>query len=340
MAVIDADAHVIENEATWDFMLESERRFKPQLVQTRPGDASGDCLLIDGKLFPWTNIGRDVPQASREMTDLALRIGHMDELGVDLQVIYPTIFIFPLSRRPEADLAFCRSYNRWMAEVVKNHLNRFRWVMAPPLLNMDRVNDELKFAKEHGACGVVMRGLETDRILSDPYFFPLYEEASRLDLPVCVHSANGSVTAYELFLDDPGFAKFKLAVVGAFHSLLYFGIPKRFPKLKIGIIEVGAQWLPYAMRDLARRYARRGKALDRDLLKDNRVFVTCQNDDDIVYILQSFSEDNLVIGTDYGHSDNASEIEALRKFQREGKVSQRVVEKMLDDNPRAFYGLD
>ena len=30
MAVIDADAHVIENESTWDYMLESERRFKPQ----------------------------------------------------------------------------------------------------------------------------------------------------------------------------------------------------------------------------------------------------------------------------------------------------------------------
>ena len=174
MAVIDADAHVIENEATWDFMLESEQRFKPQMVQTRPGDASGDCLLIDGRLFPWTNVGRDVPQASREMSDLKLRSAHMDELGIDIQVIYPTIFIFPLSRRPEADLAICRSYNRWMAEIVKNSLDRFRWVMAPPLLNMDKVNEELKFAKEHGACGVVMRGLEADRMLSDSYFFPLY----------------------------------------------------------------------------------------------------------------------------------------------------------------------
>lgn len=339
MAVIDADAHVIENESTWDFMLESERRFKPQLVQTRPGDPSGDCLLIDGKLFPWTNVGRDVPQASREMSDLRLRLAHMDALGVDLQVVYPTIFIFPLSRRPEADLAICRSYNRWMAEVVKYNLDRFRWVMAPPLLNMNKVDEELKFAKEHGACGVVMRGLEADRMLGDPYFFPLYERASRLDLPICVHSANGSMTAYELFLDDPGFAKFKLAVVGAFHSLVYCGIPKRFPKLKIGIIEVGAQWLPYAMRDLARRYARRGENFDRDLLKDNRVFVTCQNDDDIAYILQSFSADHLLIGTDYGHADNASEIEALRRFQREGKVSAAVVDKMLDANPRAFYGL-
>ena len=32
MKVIDADAHVIENESTWDYMLESERAFKPKVV--------------------------------------------------------------------------------------------------------------------------------------------------------------------------------------------------------------------------------------------------------------------------------------------------------------------
>ena len=29
MLTIDADAHVIENESTWEHMLESERRFRP-----------------------------------------------------------------------------------------------------------------------------------------------------------------------------------------------------------------------------------------------------------------------------------------------------------------------
>ena len=33
-------------------------------------------------------------------------------------------------------------------------------------------------------------------------------------------------------------------------------------------------------------------------------------------------EDNLVIGTDYGHADNASEIEALRKLSNEGKIAE------------------
>ena len=39
------------------------------------------------------------PEAARDMSDLSIRIKHMDELGIDIQVIYPTIFIFPTARR-------------------------------------------------------------------------------------------------------------------------------------------------------------------------------------------------------------------------------------------------
>jgi predicted TIM-barrel fold metal-dependent hydrolase len=263
----------------------------------------------------------------------------MDELNIDIQVIYPTIFIFPTARRPEVDLAICRSYNRWMAGIVAKAPDRFRWVVVPPLLNMDRVAEELKFGKEHGACGVYLRGLEADRRLSDPYFHPLYDAASKLDLPICVHSANGSIESHDFFLDEPGFCKFKLAVVGAFHSLVNDGIPERFPQLRIGIIEVSAQWIPYAIHDLARRHTRRGKKLSDNLLKEKRVYVTCQTDDDLDYILGYAGEDNLVIGTDYGHSDNASEIEALRKLRSEGRLATGVIDKILQDNPSALYGL-
>jgi predicted TIM-barrel fold metal-dependent hydrolase len=339
MAVIDADAHVIENESAWDYMLESERPYKPRIVGAANGDPMIDYWYIDGRLMPRSNVEKNLPREAREMSDLAVRIKHMDDLKIDVQVIYPTIFIFPTARRPEADLALCRSYNRWMADIVKKAPDRFRWVVVPPLLNMDKVAEELKFGKEHGACGVYLRGLEADRRLSDGYFFPLYDAASKLDLPVCVHSANGSIASHDFFLDEPGFCKFKLAVVGAFHSLVNDGIPERFPKLRIGIIEVSSQWIPYAIHDLARRHARRGKQLSASLLKDKRVYVTCQTDDDLDYILGYAGEDNLVIGTDYGHSDNASEIEALRKLKEAGKTESRVIDKILDDNPRALYAL-
>jgi predicted TIM-barrel fold metal-dependent hydrolase len=339
MLTVDADAHVIENESAWDYMLESERAFKPKIVGATDADPSIDYWFIDGRLMPRSNVETKLPEAARDMSDLSIRIKHMDELNVDIQVIYPTIFIFPTARRAEVDLALCRSYNRWMAGIVAQAADRFRWVVVPPLLNMDRVTEEIKFGKEHGACGIYLRGLETDRRLSDPYFFPVYDAASKLDMPVCVHSANGSIASHDFFLDEPGFCKFKLAVVGAFHSLVNEGIPDRFPKLRIGIIEVSAQWIPYAIHDLARRQSRRGKQLSRRLLNDKRVYVTCQTDDDLDYILSYAGEDNLVIGSDYGHSDNASEIEALRKLRTEGKVRSEVIDKILTHNPCALYGL-
>jgi predicted TIM-barrel fold metal-dependent hydrolase len=339
MLTIDADSHVIENESTWDFMLESERPFKPKIVGSNNPSDTFDFWLVDGRVIPRNNVGRDLPVAAREMSDLSVRIKHMNELGIDCQVIYPTFFITPVSRRPDIDLAVSRSYNRWMAAIVKKEPDRFRWVLVPPLQSLEHLSEELQFGKENGACGVYMRGLEVERMLSDPYFYPLYEQASALDLPICVHSANGAFTTYDFFADDPGFSKFKLAVIGAFHSFVFHGVPQRFPKLRVGIIEVSAQWIPYAVHDLTRRFARRGRPFPKNVLKENRVYVTCQTDDDLDHVLGYAGDDNLVIGTDYGHADNAVEIEALRKLRTDGKINGRVIDKILQDNPAAFYGL-
>src|SRR5258706_1261126 len=117
MKVIDADAHVIENESTWDYMLESEQAFKPKVVGATGAKAPFDYWLVDGRVIPRNNVGRDLPVASREMSDLSARIQHMDELGIDCQVIYPTFFITPVTRPPNHHLAGSRLQNRWMAQI-------------------------------------------------------------------------------------------------------------------------------------------------------------------------------------------------------------------------------
>jgi predicted TIM-barrel fold metal-dependent hydrolase len=340
MPTIDADAHVIETDHTWEYMDGSDRQFKPLTVAASDEGASErEFWLIDGKVQPKTqNIGKDTPRASREMEDIEGRLRHMDELGVNIQVLYPSIFLRPLTSRPEVELALCKSYNRWLREIWKKGNNRLRWVAVLPLLSMDKALAELKAAKEDGACGAFMRGVEGERRITDPYFFPLYEEASRLDMPMCVHAGTGSFTLHDFFLRESGFAKFKLAVVGAFHSIVFEGIPELFPRLRFGFIEVSAQWIPYAIHDLARRLARRGKTLKENILRDGRIYVACQTDDDLPYILPYAGENNLVIGTDYGHADTASEISALRELQHNGQVNEGVVRKILDDNPRALYG--
>ncbi|MEE9551296.1 MAG: amidohydrolase family protein [Candidatus Binatia bacterium] len=341
MPTIDADAHVLECASTWDYMDESEREMRPQIVTPVRGDEPGtEFWLIDGRLQPKSqNVGKDTPEASREMQDVEARIRHMDELDVDVQVLYPTVFLRPLTTRPEVELALCKSYNRWLADIWRKGKNRLRWIAVLPLLNIEKAIEELKIAKENGACGLFIRGVEGERRISDPYFFPLYEEASRMDMPVCVHSATGSFALHDFFVRECGFSKFKLAVVGAFHSLIYDDIPDMFPKLRFAFVEVSSQWIPYVIHDLALRFRRQERKLKKDLLRKNRIYVACQTDDDLAYILQYAGEDNLIIGSDYGHADTATEIEALRKLKQDGKVSPAAITKILDQNARTLYRL-
>src|ERR1051325_7835835 len=282
MTVIDSDAHVLETERTWEYVLESEKDLRPRIVATPNQPSSGgESWLVDGTCVGKArNVGHHTSRESREMDDIDARLKHMDELGVDVQVLYPTIFLRPYTRRPEVELAVTRSYNRWLIDIWKKAPERLRWVAVLPLLSMDRALEEAHFAKENGACGIFMRGLEGDKLLSDPHFFPMYEEAGRLDLPVCVHSATGSFDVHNFFLEESGFAKFKLAVVGSFHTLIFSDIPARFPRTKFAFIEVSSQWVPYAIHDYARRKERAGVAVDKsDVLRKNRIWVACQTDD-------------------------------------------------------------
>jgi hypothetical protein len=50
-------------------------------------------------------------------------------------------------------------------------------------------------------------------------------------------------------------------------------------------------------------------------------------------------EDNLVVGTDYGHHDTSTEIEALRLIKQNGDVSASAIDKIVYDNARAPYRL-
>jgi len=382
MPIIDADCHVIEAEHTWDFFVEDEAQYRPQILVTANG-AAGErkrFLAIDGRLRSTTaangearqamasNVrrqsgaavesapggngggvvqGREVmsgytrtTEAMRTMRDVEGRLRHMDELGVDIQVLYPTTMALgQISQRPEVDVAMSRCYNRWLADVWRQGHGRLRWIAVPGIVDMASALDQVRWSVDHGACGVLLRGFEGDRILSDPYFFPMYELAQELSVPICIHSG-GANPAFAALIAASAWASAKVPVISAFHQILYSGIPDQFPRLRFGFIEAAANWVPYILGDLERRLVRDGrKPLSANPLRDNRLYVACQTNDDLPYVIRFAGEDNLVIGSDYGHSDSASELEALKTLQQTSPLSPEATRKILDDNPRALYGL-
>lgn len=355
MPVIDSDAHVIENELTWEFMEGDDRKYRPVLLRSSDAGAI-QGWLIDRKLrgfgLPGTKdaelearshrLGRVIhtPRAARELEDVGLRLRHMDELGIDVEVCHCTIFIENVAEDPVAEVALCRGWNRWMAHAWRQGQGRIRWTCVLPLLTMSEALEELRWCVGHGACGVFLRAIEGNRLLSDPYFDPLYDEASRLDVPPIVHVGNANIANVDLLASGAGggFWRFRLPCVGAFHDLASAGTMQRFPKLRYGFVESGAMWLPLVLRDLGRRASARGRPLEANVLKDNRLYVACQTDDDVPYVLRYGTEDNLVIGTDYGHSDQSSELYALANLQHESGITEAQWKKIVDDNARALYG--
>jgi len=352
MVVVDSDAHVVETEHTWEFMDASDSKYRPQIVTA---DDGAKYWLIEGKIRGRARgpvgarglsdkVARKMvtDDAKRFMEDIPGRVAHMDELGIDVQVLYPTMYISRMCDDAETEVALARGYNRWLTDIWTQGKGRLRWTCILPLSDMDEAMKELHFSKEHGACGVTMRGIEDDRLLIDPYFFPLYEEASRLDIPITVHIGNSNRTYDEVWSKDAAggtFGRLRTVSVAACHALITNSIPQMFPELRFGFIEASAQWVPYMIHDLRRRLETRGRTLAAEPLKDNNIWVTCQTDDDLPYVLKYAGEDNIVVGTDYGHQDQSSEIEAIRVMREKGEVEPRIIDKILGDNAVALYGL-
>jgi predicted TIM-barrel fold metal-dependent hydrolase len=132
-------------------------------------------------------------------------------------------------------------------------------------------------------------------------------------------------------------------------------VPDQFPKLRFGFIEATASWVPFVLYEIRRtldknkerpssvlRTAVKVEEVPRDILTRNRMYVSCQIDEDLGYIIQQTGESNLLVGSDYSHNDSAQEMDfmsLLKARADRGDISHAAVEKITQDNPKTFYGI-
>ena len=362
--IVDSDTHIAESEAMWE-MMDADMRGRRPVLLTMPEDTLyggwNATWLIDGNIFP-KPVGKggfrlitpsaskiqanrkDIGVGCREMTDIPARLADMDRLGIETQVVYPTLFLVHLTEDPELDIAMARAYNRFMADACAQSKGRIHWVVVPPLRCIEESVRELRTARDKGAVGVFFRGLEGNYTLDNPYFFPVYQSAMDLDLPICVHTGNGTPGAADMFdlernrqWSSSGFPP-----LHAFRDLVLNQIPDMFPKLRFGFIEAAASWVPYLLHKLRRDNTKRWKPSWRsgaDLFAECRMFVACEADEDINYLAQHIGPDHLLIGSDYGHNDPAEQAHLVGRMRGREDLPADLVEKIMCDNPRKFYGL-
>jgi uncharacterized protein len=131
---------------------------------------------------------RRLDLSNEQVTDLGdIRIKHMDEAGIDIQVIshvWPTY----QSSSAEEQTGISTAANDQLAAAVTTHPDRFAAFAALPMGDPAAAVQELDRAVlGFGFRGALINGRADGRFLDHPSLFPVLERAAQLGVPLYLH---------------------------------------------------------------------------------------------------------------------------------------------------------
>jgi len=195
-----------------------------------------------------------IPALQERLFDLgALRIKEMDEAGIDLQVLSHGA---PATQRldPETAVPLARRANDRLHEAVSKHPGRFEGFAVLPTADPKAAADELERAVTRlGFKGAMIHGLTNNLFIDDKRFWPIFERAQALDVPLYLHPAVPHKAVIDVYYRDyleqfPGLmtAAWGFGVETATQGirLVLSGVFEKYPGLKIILGHLG-EGLPF-----------------------------------------------------------------------------------------------
>lgn len=182
------------------------------------------------------------------LTDLGeKRLRHMDEAGIDRQIIALTS---PGVQIMDADTAvsFARVANDELSEAVRKHPARFSGMVAIAPQNPREAAKEIdRGIQKLGLSGVIVNSHTHGEYLSDPKFWEIFEAAEANNTPIYLHPNTPPRNMIQPFLEcGLDGAIFGFGVETGMHALriITAGVFDRFPKLQIILGHMG-EALPF-----------------------------------------------------------------------------------------------
>jgi 2,3-dihydroxybenzoate decarboxylase len=132
-----------------------------------------------------------------------IRVKQMDEAGIDMQVLSHGS---PSVQKLPADIAVSvtRTANDRLAERIAANPKRFAGFAAvPTTASAKEAADELERAvTKLGMKGAMLHGLSNGEFLDLPKFWPIYERAEALDVPIYFHPSTPHPRVTEAYYQD------------------------------------------------------------------------------------------------------------------------------------------
>jgi predicted TIM-barrel fold metal-dependent hydrolase len=370
LTIHDADAHIMEAPDFLDGHIEAAYRDRVDVRKWFGGPAN----LLRDSMESLRRRHDDAAWRAENAERILLRKNYdamgswrredraeaLDHLGFASQLIFTTWFLGLMDLEHRDDLAMTHAVARAFNRAMVNFCAADRRLLATcyvPLADFAGAEAVAHDAIELGAKGLLIPSrCPKGHAPSHIGFDPLWALAQEAGLPILFHVGGGGQ------LLSPDYFKNGLPPVPDFHggdgnfrSIDYMAIPNppmqtlaalifdrvldRFPRLKFGVIEQGASWLPGWMRSLDSAHAaffKNEERLQKMSLKPSefvrrQVRVTPYPAEDTGWIVANSGDEICLFSSDYPHVEGGRN--PLKRFGASlASASEPVKQRFYRDN--------
>jgi predicted TIM-barrel fold metal-dependent hydrolase len=369
--VVDADGHILEPPDLWEKYLEAE--YQPRAIKVVKNDKGLECLQYDGKLSQMAQpgflaalggMGRALdelrPAAERTYVgcapfgsmDARERVELLDKENLAKAVLYPTLGILWEAEVEDVELsqAYCRAYNRWIADFCRPYRDRLIPIAHLSLGNPKAAAEEFRRAVKDGCRGAFVAPFTiTHKPHGHPDHDPVFAAAEELEVPLALHP-----TFEPRGLNRARFHGMeRMPLIGVMASQILqqplstffqFGVFDKFPKLRLVILESGSSWLGFWMDRMDEGYATwmgRTIPLKRKPSEYVRSQVWISGDPDeqaTAYVVEYVGRDRFFWASDFPHPDHGGKyLDALERMV--GPMSPEARRGVMGENVMRCYNL-
>ncbi len=317
--------------------------YPPRYLKSLQAGPSRIKVTVDADGNPWLHYPGDYNIAVRGHRDLDYRRDVLDGHGVHAQVITLTTPGTHVEE-PRDAVRLAALVNDEFREGMDAYPGRFVALATLPL------NDPAASVKElERACrqlkmrGAMLFSNVNGVALSDPRFWPLYELADDLEAVLYIHPTNPvNVDAMQQYWLMP-LVGFLFDTTLAAASLVFSGVPERFPRIRWVLTHMGGA-IPYLAERLDRGFRAFRECrtnIDRPPSEYLRRFYfdTVNFDARAIELAIAFAGiDRILAGSDYPHQIGS--IPLMLESLQEISAGDSARERILGENAARLLGLD
>ena len=286
-------------------------------------------------------------QLIERLDDLGeLRLREMDDAGIDFQVLSHSI---PGLQGVDAatGVPLAQRANDRLAEAVRAHPDRFAGFAALPTADPRAAADELeRTVTKLGFKGAMINGLTGGVFHDDERFWPIYERAAALDVPIYIHPALPQAAVVETYYKGyvekhPGLlrAGWGFTVETATQGIRFVlsGVFDAHPGLKIILGHMG-EGLPFYLWRIS--YGLRQSMSERTFREIfcEHFWITTSgffSDPALLCCMMEMGIDRILFSVDYPFMENAPGAEWIKTLPLSAEDQQ----KLLNGNARRLLKL-